>query len=373
MFNFRNIDSFIPGKFESIGMLKGKRWYLNQETGKIGLFKPKRFEFGDRKVFCANHYGEFVAHKIAENANINSCPVELAHLSKYYANIHKERNNGTPEEKDGCITYNLLDEESNLEPGQIVINSFELKNKKEFDRLTKQDIKRTEKYDNLEVILEAISARTKEYYLCQKNNFSVAYINEKIKENKKRMIEMMVYDCLFGNNDRHDENWSMEKKIDGSDISIYPLYDNERILGLYENQYKIEHSLKTNSVENFSEENLFSRMKVPGETKSHSTYKDVLTYLVEHYELETREVLNRLFEKNTPQKINSILDECERLPECYKEFGSQMYQTRYNFAKNLCIKKDIQSKKQMGIQRIYFEYPNISKQTSNRVPEYPEL
>ena len=32
-----------------------------------------------------------------------------------------------------------------------------------------KDIKRTEKYDNLEVILEAISARTKEYYLCQKN------------------------------------------------------------------------------------------------------------------------------------------------------------------------------------------------------------
>lgn len=373
MFNFRNIDSFIPGKFERVGELKGKRWYSDRQFDKTGLFKPKRFEFGDKKVFCANHYGEVVAHAIATNGGINSCPVELAHLSRYYSNIHKERHNATPEEKDGCIIYHLLNGKSTLEPGESVINSFEREQSEEFNRLTMQDIKNNEKYDNIAVVLASIVSRTKEYY-SYNSSVSSAYIIQKIKENQRKMLETIIFDCLYGNNDRHDENWSMEKQNDGSDISIYPLYDNERILGLYENQNEIEKIVATNSVREYSENNLFSRMKVPGETKKHSTYKDVLTFLLNNYEVETRSILKQLLERNTPEKIDSILAECEGLPECYKKFASQMHQIRYEFAQNLCIKKGTQNKGKIEMDRIYFTYHDFrNKATSNTLAEYPEL
>ena len=89
MFEFRNIDGFKPYKFEKVGELKGKRWYIDSKKRKKGLFKPKRPEFKDHKVFCANHYGEFVGSVLASETGIPACKAELAHLSKYYANIHK--------------------------------------------------------------------------------------------------------------------------------------------------------------------------------------------------------------------------------------------------------------------------------------------
>ena len=71
-----------------MGMLKGKRWYESSD-GIFGLFKPQRTEFGDKKVFCANHYGELLGYVLSIGSTIPTCKVELAHLSKYYSNIHK--------------------------------------------------------------------------------------------------------------------------------------------------------------------------------------------------------------------------------------------------------------------------------------------
>lgn len=372
MFKFKNIDNFIPGKFEKVGALKGKRWYVDQEHKKTGLFKPKRFEFGDKKVFCANHYGEVVAYAIADNADIMSCPAELAHLSKYYSNIHKELNNGTPEEKDGCVIYRLLDGTSILEPGQSAIAFYEVHNKEDFKKLTAKDKKYNERYDNIELALAATEARTREYYSYD-SEISKEYIEMKVDENKKHILEMIIFDCLYGNNDRHDENWSMEKKIDGTDISIYPLYDNERVLGLYENQNNIENALATNTVKEYSDTILFSRMKVPGETKVHSNYEDVLAYLVNNYQKETTELLKRILSRNTPEKIDSILEECDGLPDCYKKFASQMHMIRYNFARKLYVDKGTNNKSQMII---YTSYPHLRRYdqvTTDRLSEYPEL
>ena len=91
MYSFKNIDDYTPGAFERIGQLRGKRWYYSQ--GKTGLFKPRRFEHGDRKVFCANHYGEFMGYVLAQAANIDACPVELAHLERFYEHYYKYKYN----------------------------------------------------------------------------------------------------------------------------------------------------------------------------------------------------------------------------------------------------------------------------------------
>ena len=132
MFEFKNIDRFIPGRFERMGMLKGKRWYTgfepkDEEPGNeayLVLFKPKRKEYGDRKIFCANHYGEFIGYLLAIGSRTPACKVELASLSKYYENIYKERNCATPEQKNGCISYCNLENGEVLHHGQLVIDEY---------------------------------------------------------------------------------------------------------------------------------------------------------------------------------------------------------------------------------------------------------
>ena len=340
MFKFRNIDSFIPGIFERIGMLKGKRWYAESETSKIGLFKPKRYEHGDRKVFCANHYGEFMGYLLANNAGTNSCEAELAELSHYYANIHKERNHGTPENKKGCIIYKHLEPSDSLETGYVTIDKFIYNNPEFLRKLIKNDMRTNRINDNIEVVLNSIEYEVREFYERQRI-VTQEYIEKQIKINKEKAIEMIIFDCLYGNNDRHDENWSM--KIGKDSIGLYELYDNERVLGLYENQNTIENAIRNGNVEEVSENILFSRMRVPGENNKNSSYKSVLNYLMENYKYETKSILERHLKRNTPEKITQYLNECEGLPECYVEFGSQMYKSRYEYAKNLCKQKSQES------------------------------
>lgn len=330
MFNSRNIDSFVPGRFETMGELKGKRWYLDTKESKIGLFKPKRYEFRDRKVFCANHYGEFIGYILALYGEVPACKVELAHLSEYYPNIHKQINKGTPIEKDGCITYSSLKKGRELEHGKTVIDIAK------YNREDKTERKNANDNDNLEVVLDSIETRTRIFY----KNISECpqdYIELKVRENRRKAIQMMIYDCLYGNYDRHDENWAMRR--DDSHIEMYPLYDNERVLGLYENQNFIEKALKEQKVEEISEEVLFSRMKIPEESNKNSSYKEVLKYLMSNYKAETEETLEKLLKYNTPDRVNSYLKFCEGLPSCYIDFGTIMYKSRYDFARNLCRSK----------------------------------
>ena len=336
MFRFKNIDTFIPGKFERIGMLKGKRWYLEKNLNKNGLFKPQRHEHGDRKVFCGNHYGEFLGYKLAQNIGIDSCTAELAELSRYYPNIHKERNNGTPQFKRGCIIYSNLDTSEYLEPGCVIIENLMYKHPEQMKELSVNEKYRLDINDNIEVIMASIECKVRNFYT-NKKIYPKEFIEQQVRKNKEKMIEMIIYDCLYGNNDRHDENWSM--RISNSDVELYSLYDNERVLGLYENQNNIEQALNTDTVEEFSEKRLFSRMKIPGELSKHSNYKDVLKYLINNYSEETIKNLGKHIINNTPEQIKLYLKSCEDLPECYIKFGTQMYQKRYEFARKLYLEK----------------------------------
>lgn len=344
MFKFKNIDSFVAGRFERMGMLKGKRWYTGMQKKADGedefslvLFKPKRKEHGDKKVFCANHYGEVVGYLLALGSRTPACKVELAHLSRYYENIHKERNNGTPEEKDGCISYSHLERGEMLHHGKLVIDDYEREHPSE------EYISRKNYENNIDICIAAIEEETRRFYQKSHIKRSEEYIETKVLENRRAAINMIVYDCLYGNNDRHDENWALVKDLDGRDISLYPLYDNERVLGLYENIRTIEASLENNTVENDSEKLLFSRMTVPGENGTSSSYKDVLAHLLATYS-ETGELLEKHLKGNPPMKLRMYLESCEGLPRPYIDYGSRMYESRYNFAKEL-IKKNKETHK----------------------------
>lgn len=337
MFKFRNIDGFTPGRFERMGMLKGKRWYINSEDAEVFrssisvLFKPKRKEFGDKKVYCANHYGELVGYLLSLSSRTSSCKVELAQLSRYYENIHKERNNGTPEQKEGCIIYSHLERNQVLEHGKLVVENYINEHPEIYS------ISRSELIDNIDVFINSVEYATRGFYQRSSIKRSSDFIDEKVLQNRRKAINMIIYDCLYGNNDRHDENWALVKDLEGRDIDLYPLYDNERVLGLYENIRTIEYALNNDNVESESEKILFSRMRVPGEKNKNSSYKDVLRYMLDTYP-ETQEIISQHLKSNTPRNVRMYLESCEGLPKQYVTFGTKMYESRYNFAKELIMK-----------------------------------
>lgn len=337
MFKFRNIDRFIPHHFEKVGMLKGKRWYIDTKTFQRGLFKPQRQEPGNKDVFCGNHYGEVIGSALATNAGTPTCKAELAHLSKYYPDIHKERYHGTPIEKDGGIVYSQLNQNDILEAGEVTIERFQEKNEDRYREIIKDERKKPDINNNIELVLSAVAFRVEDFYRTT-GNYSEEFIQSRIEQTKKRIIEMVVYDCLYGNYDRHDANWSMYIKAN-QDIDLYPLYDNEKVLGLYESQDFIEKALRSENMENITEETFFSMMHVPGETKEHSTYKDMFTYLMRTYPHETEEILTKQLSKNTDEHIKRYLEDCEGLPSAYINFGTQMYAYRRNFVRDLLERK----------------------------------
>ena len=198
MFKFKNIDSFTAGRFERIGMLKGKRWYTGMQQTPEGenefslvLFKPKRKEHGDKKVFCANHYGELAGYLLALGSRTPACKVELAHLSCYYENIHKERNNGTPEEKDGCISYSHLERGELLHHGKLVVDDYVREHpSKEYEFRKNYE-------NNIDICIAAIEETTRNFYQKSQIKRSKEYIDAKVLENRKAAINMIIYDCLL--------------------------------------------------------------------------------------------------------------------------------------------------------------------------------
>ena len=149
---------------------------------------------------------------------------------------------------------------------QEIINE---QNSKELDKRISID-----ESDNVDIILASVVAKTIKYEK-QIGKRSENEIRADVKENISDMINMIVYDCMFGNNDRHSQNWACYTDKENGRMQIYPLYDNERVLGLHENQNVITKAINDGNVDEISEKTLFSRMRVPGEKKVHSTYKDV--------------------------------------------------------------------------------------------------
>lgn len=326
MYNFKNIDEYTPLNFERIGTLRGKRWYTNH--GNTGLFKPRRFEYGDRKVFCANHYGEFMGYVLANALDLEVCPVELAHLTNFYEHYYKFKYNGTPYPRDGAISYRVGNNSTTITPGKVLIEKYSSQRNE-----INLNIKSTKFNDQIVVVLDSIAKATEDFY--HEKGYNKNQTQEAIDRNVTNAVKMIVYDCAFGNNDRHDENWSVVTTKD--DIRLYPLYDNERVLGLCENQKNVTQLINNPALLNrYNIKNLSSRMYEPNNLSS--SYKDVLDYMAKMYPDIVLPLLHKISKTITPNFISSTLDSMEGLPKEYVELGRQLYAERYFYINQLISK-----------------------------------
>ena len=192
------------------GYLKHASFVRRERNGRI--------KFKDRNV---SSYGEVVARRIADKVGISACDAEVGY-------IH-ERARDKTRTIPVAISYFDLQEAEQMVPAASIIEWFKLN----YEREAREDVLggnfsefdwETKRVNcNIPLILTAFDR-----YLSEMTTAS----EEDRKKLRQDIIDMIVFDCKFGNTDRHDDNFGLGVSNDGSGkVRFYPLFDNEAVLG----------------------------------------------------------------------------------------------------------------------------------------------
>lgn len=207
-----------------------------------GIWKPnlgiRRKDFKATKHSAAM-YGEYIASLLCKKIGFQACDVEMLKRNIELPYSKSRRTVEVP----GVISYIDLD----VSKGEQLIQAISLlawyksEHNDEYIKIMNQSKEDSEKLEycfsinnssnnnNIELIIPAFEA-----YLREKGNAS----EEQIAKMRQDLINMVVFDCRFGNPDRNDENYGL--KVSKYGVSLYPLFDNERILGFAEAVEDIE-------------------------------------------------------------------------------------------------------------------------------------
>lgn len=356
-FTFKNIDSgYIKLRQEPIGDIQPKYWYMDKSTRKQCLVKRQTNrkvtgQLPKSKMF--NHFGEYFGYLLGQKAGVDVCPVELV-------TVHDTKNKYAKTKLlyTACASYNVKSPEEEIYPGDFIVSKFRMHNPEEVDRilgekifdgsnLKKGNILTNSYEDNLEVILASIAWETMQY----EKSFGIRTdeeIKEDIANNLRKVFEMLVYDCLFGNSDRHSANWAMAYNSNTGRVTMYPNYDNEAVLGLRKTEYEIKQAIQSDEAMNdFSENELYSRMGI-APIHSGVTYKNMLEYIVKKYPAFAIPSINKITSAVSVEDIEELYDyakgitkrsqdadeltEEDELPEEFKIFGVRLYSERRDYA-----------------------------------------
>lgn len=365
-FTFNNIDGkYAKGKPERMGCIQPKFWF----SGIKGTILVKRQDGQkvpgqSKKSRMFNHFGEYFGYLLAQKSGVESCPVDLITL-------HDTRNrySKTKYLYTACSSKRVLTPSQMMILGESIVSAFELNHQEKFreilstqrgmpDRKSKMSL---DSHDNLDIVLASIVSETINYESKSKK-FSEAQIREDVKENLKLAIDMIVYDCIFGNNDRHSENWSMFVDLETGRMRQYPLYDNERVLGLSLTEAELKYAVNAGDLETKTEASEFSRM---GISPIHTgvSYKEVLKHLCSNYPEYAIPAIKRITDRVTVKDVSDLYDaakgitkrsECsdeltpaDELPEEYKTYGLALYTPRRVFARDL-LEKHIDIREDAG-------------------------
>ena len=97
------------------------------------------------------------------------------------------------------------------------------------DRLISNGVREYARKNNIDNVylpdIDLIFAAMKEVYRRENRPY------EEYQEFMQDFIDMMMYDIKFGNTDRLTTNWFVRKNLTTGKIDLYPLFDNEGILG----------------------------------------------------------------------------------------------------------------------------------------------
>ncbi|MFA6807555.1 MAG: HipA domain-containing protein [Eubacteriales bacterium] len=236
-----------------------KIWLKDPSNGQIGLFKFKKdFETKDH-----------VSEKLASDLGT------LLELPCAYVEI------GTYENRKGSMSYLINKDNEELIEGIGLINQY-------FPNYSAEEM-----YD----------ASLNEYY-------SIRMLIKAIEGYGliKDLVKMLIFDCLIGNSDRHQNNWAIIKKGDGI-YKFSPLYDNSSSLCCYILEQNLENYLGNdlNRLNSIVRTKSKSIVRINEKEKKRPTHEEVVTYLSKQYYDDVKDFIEQIILKISPGEIERLL------------------------------------------------------------------
>lgn len=280
------------------GSGRSEKIWLKSSDGKIGLFKFPKIDPVDKKE-TTEHVSEHLAHRIGETLGVSTAVVDIG---EYNGRI-------------GSMSYFVCKENEILMEGIWLISA------------------KFPKY-NVEKMQDEEDGR----YYCLDHLFDAApnlFLN-------RVHIEMMLFDFLIGNSDRHQSNWALLLKTSLAERSISirhcPLYDNGSSLCCYVNSEELIPLLgkDKNRFNALVDSKSRSTIRVDGNKKRLPSHREVVRYLFENYAV-SKQIAKDFIVKLTPEVVDKLLDEypAEILTEEKKKLIGKFLNSKINILQEL--------------------------------------
>lgn len=261
LFQVKNYSGWSDYEGSSEGSGRSEKKWLISPSGEIGLFKFPKSEL------TYEHVSEHMAHQIGEIVNV---PTAVVELGKYNGRM-------------GSMSYLIRkSDEILIEGAQFILG---MHPNYDLDKMQDLDTQRYYSIDHIFEITENTTIR----------NF---------------WIEMMLFDFLIGNSDRHQNNWAFLLSTNNKtrpEIRFCPLYDNGSSLCCYVNDDQIEKYSNEASFTALADTRSKSIIRIDGGNKTRPTHRDVVTYLFDHYG-NTKEIAKGFLYALNGERIQDLLN-----------------------------------------------------------------
>lgn len=145
-------------------------------------------------------------------------------------------------------------------------------------------------------------------------------------EIKNKIIEMLVYDIKFGNNDRIGSNFGLIKNKATGKIKFYPLFDNETIFGFDYPTSKLTGHENECDIEAFNHQQQM-KFRLDGKQNNTSDYLELLKFLLQTYPEETEKAMEKV-RKFRFEELRKMLKEYPNISKTRRSFTEKVFLDR---------------------------------------------